>query len=231
MNPRDPNVALVETVARALGPLNERVVFVGGCAVGLLITDDARPIVRATQDVDIIAEIATRAAYYELADELRRVGFIEDKNANVICRWRLGKLQVDVMPTEEAVFGFSNRWSLAALRAAQNVTLPTGSAIRLIAPPYLVATKLEAFYDRGNGDYGASHDIEDIVNLVDGRLELVDEIRNSDANLREYLSEEVDGLLGEGHFVDTLSWHLGPSEIEQARVENVIERLRRIAGT
>ena len=185
MNPRDPNVALVETVARALGPLNERVVFVGGCAVGLLITDDARPIVRATQDVDIIAEIATRAAYYELADELRRVGFIEDKNANVICRWRLGKLQVDVMPTEEAVFGFSNRWSLAALRAAQNVTLPTGSAIRLIAPPYLVATKLEAFYDRGNGDYGASHDIEDIVNLVDGRLELVDEIRNSDANLRE----------------------------------------------
>ena len=41
MNPHDPNVAKVELIARALGELREQVVFVGGCAVGLLLTDPA----------------------------------------------------------------------------------------------------------------------------------------------------------------------------------------------
>jgi hypothetical protein len=31
-----------------------------------------------------------------------------------------------------------------------------------------VATKLEAFLKRGGGDYIASHDLEDIVTVVDG---------------------------------------------------------------
>ena len=55
MNPRDPNVQQLQLVAQALGHLRERLVFVGGCATGILITDDARPPVRATQDVDLIA--------------------------------------------------------------------------------------------------------------------------------------------------------------------------------
>lgn len=230
MNPRDPNVALVESVAHALGPLCSRVVFVGGCAVGLLITDKARPTVRATQDVDIVAEIGSRAAYYSLANELRGAGFVEDNSASVICRWRLGQLQVDVMPTDMDVLGFSNRWLLPAIRTADLVPLPSGKVINLVTPPLLIATKLEAFYDRGEGNYGASHDMEDIVNLVDGRPEITQEVRDSDSELRAYLAEEVDGLLGEPRFTEVLPWHLGPNDIEQARVEIVIERFRRIAG-
>lgn len=230
MNPQDPNVALVESVAKALAHLNNRVVFVGGCAVGLLISDDARPVVRATQDVDILVEIATRAAYYEFAEELRRIGFSEDHSASVICRWRLGKLQVDVMPTEKEIFGFSNRWALSAVRNASDIALPSGRSIQLISPPHLLATKLEAFFDRGNGDYAASHDIEDIVNLVDGRAELVEEVRRCETELREYLGDEIEGLLLEDRFVNALPWHLGPTDIEQGRVPAVIERLRKIAG-
>jgi len=47
--------------ARALGELCEELVFVGGCTTGLLITDAAAPDVRVTRDVDVIAEIASRA--------------------------------------------------------------------------------------------------------------------------------------------------------------------------
>jgi predicted nucleotidyltransferase len=231
MNPRDPNVLLVEAVASALGHLTERVVFVGGCAVGLMITDSGRPIVRATQDVDVFVEISTHAAYYDLAADLRVAGFNEAQTDEVICRWRLGSLMVDVMPTSEAVFGFSNKWSLPAVRSANWISLPSGTRIQLISPPTLIATKLEAFYNRGNGDYGTSHDIEDIVNLVDGRAEIVEEVRQSDNELRTYLAEELDGLLGETGFTDVLAWHLGPSQSDQQRVELLIERLRKIAGT
>ena len=37
MNPQDPNVVRVELVAEALGELCHELVFVGGCAVSMLI--------------------------------------------------------------------------------------------------------------------------------------------------------------------------------------------------
>jgi predicted nucleotidyltransferase len=229
MNPRDPNVALVEVVARALGAINERVVYVGGCAVGLLITDAARPPVRATQHVDLLVEIKTRAAYYQLAGELRSAGFAEDQGG-VICRWRLGKLKIDVMPTERDVLGFSNRWYPMAVHEAQSTALPSGQVIRLISPPLLLATKIEAFYGRGAGDFMASHDIEDIVTLVDGRAELGAEALAAPPELRDYLREEVDDLLGNPSFLASLSGHLGPTAEDQARVAIVISRFRPLAG-
>ena len=54
MKPRDPNVAMVERVAIHLGDLRTRVVFLGGAATGLLLTDPAAPAIRVTKDVDVI---------------------------------------------------------------------------------------------------------------------------------------------------------------------------------
>jgi predicted nucleotidyltransferase len=229
MNPRDPNVALVEAVAKALGKINERVVFAGGCAVGLLITDDARPVVRATQDVDVIAEIASLAEYHELSKELRHAGFVEDRG-EVICRWRLGALMVDVMPTNEPVMGCTNRWHPQAVRDARPVTLPNGITVRLITGPLLLATKLEAFYDRGNGDFAASHDLEDIVNLIDGRVEIVKEVADADGAIRDYLRSEFDDLISDTAFAPMLPYHLGGTDAEQARVEIIFGRMREIVG-
>jgi predicted nucleotidyltransferase len=227
MNPNDPNVMLMERVAATLGELLDRVVFIGGCAVGLLVTDLARPPVRATEDVDLIVEIGSKAEYYSLAEQLRKLGLKEDPE--VVCRWRLGALKVDVMPTEKEILGFSNRWYPEAIRDAQTVLLPSGRAIHLISPPLMLATKIEAFYDRGDGDFGASHDIEDIVNLVDGRPELADEVGSASNDVRSYLREEFDDLLA-STFVDFIGWHLGRQPEEQARTEIVIQRMRVIAG-
>jgi hypothetical protein len=45
---RDVNIQMIITVAKRLGDLRDKVVFVGGCATGLFITDPAMPEVRAT---------------------------------------------------------------------------------------------------------------------------------------------------------------------------------------
>ena len=50
----DPNLGMLERIAAALGPLRERVVFVGGSATGLLITDPLAAAIRVTKDVDVI---------------------------------------------------------------------------------------------------------------------------------------------------------------------------------
>ena len=66
----DVNLAMVKQVAELLGPLLPKVVFLGGAATGLLITDEAAPEVRATKDVDVIVEILSRSDYYQLEETL-----------------------------------------------------------------------------------------------------------------------------------------------------------------
>ncbi|MEE8059442.1 MAG: hypothetical protein V3T17_16640 [Pseudomonadales bacterium] len=93
------------------------------------------------------------------------------------------------MPDDERILGFSNRWYHDALEQAQNTTLSDGTRIRLISPSHFVATKLEAYLGRGNGDPLSSHDIEDILNLVDGRTELLEEITQASTKLKIYIAE------------------------------------------
>lgn len=227
MNIQDPNIAAVELVVDALGELCEQLVLVGGCAVGLLITDIARPAVRATQDVDLVTEVTSLASYYELENNLRIRGFQEQ--ADVICRWRSGTLIVDVMPAREIGHGFTNRWYPLAVQHAQRLFLPSGATIRMVTAPLFIATKLESFQSRGNGDY-SHHDIEDIVNVVDGRPELLSEVETSDENIRTYIMQEVDDLLADESFTEQLPWHLRPDIGNQARVPIILERLRNLAG-
>ncbi|ESS71861.1 hypothetical protein MGMO_86c00210 [Methyloglobulus morosus KoM1] len=228
MNINDPNVALVELAVHKLGDLADKFVLVGGCATGLLITDNARPPVRATQDVDLIVEIATLANYYELTGQMKQIGFRE--NNEVICRWEIDGLKVDVMPTDEKILGFSNKWYSEAVAQAKRISLPSSREVNLISSPLFIATKLEAFYKRGNGDYGQSHDIEDIVNVIDGRQELVFEINQAGESAKKYLAEEIDDLLAIPDFVNKLSWHLHGDINSQSRVSYVISQLRSIAG-
>lgn len=223
---RDPNIVSVALVARALGSLTDDLVLVGGCAVGLLITDTAGPPIRATQDVDLVTEVATLGDYYKLTDQLKERGFRE--KGDIICRWCKGPLIVDVMPTT-ALLGFANSWYPLAIRDVRQYRFQDGQTINVISAPLFIATKLESFNGRGNGDYG-HHDIEDIISLVDGRPELCSEIEQCDEIVREFVRQEIDDLLADAAFVEHLPWHLHPDQASQARLPLIIERLRILAG-
>ena len=51
-----PNLELLKLTAEKLRPLLPEIVFVGGCATSLLVTDPGAARIRATYDVDVIAE-------------------------------------------------------------------------------------------------------------------------------------------------------------------------------
>ena len=88
-----------------------------------------------------------------------------------------------------------------------------------------VATKLEAFKGRGNGDFLVSHDLEDIVTVVDGRPALIDELRDAPKELRTYLAKEISSLLNTPQFIDALPGHLPGDSASQSRVPLVINTL------
>lgn len=230
MRHRDPNIFAVELVAASLGNLRDELVLVGGCSVGLLITDKARPEVRQTIDVDLVAEVTSLVEYYAVREKLKSCGFKESDDSDHICRWHKGELILDVMPSEQSALGHStNRWYPQAVLDAERRVLDSGLVILVISAPLFLATKLEAFYGRGAGDY-THHDMEDIVNVIDGRPEIVDEVEAAGGGVRDFLRLEFDELLADESFVDDLPRHFRPDAASQARVPIVMERLRRLAG-
>jgi hypothetical protein len=160
---------LVLAMARKLAPLLPEIGFVGGCATALLITDPAAAEPRITYDVDVIVEVASYSEYAKLSKRLRKLGFSEDASEGApLCRWTSDGMVLDVMPTNDKVLGFSNRWYAAALRDAAEVRV-NDLRLRVVTAPYFIGTKLEAFHGRGNGDFYVSRDLEDLVAVIDGR--------------------------------------------------------------
>lgn len=224
----DPNINVLELVVRALGSLREELVLVGGCSVGLLISDTARPPVRETVDVDMVAQVASISEYYQTAERLRACGFKEAADDANMCRWKNGNLILDVLPSSESILGHStNQWYPAAVATAQLAELPSGLRVRLITAPLFLATKFDAFHSRGEGDY-LRHDMEDIVNLVDGRVEILEEISGSPPEA--FLRDEFESLITDDAFLDLLPAHFRGDATSQARVEVVLERMRKLAG-
>lgn len=224
----NPNLKQLADAADKLVPLLDRIVFIGGCATGLLLTDDAAAPVRPTLDVETIVEAASYAEFAVIEQELRQLGFRQPlTQGSPICRWIQGDLILDLMPTDPSILGFSNRWYRPALK--NSIRLPIGDQeIRLITAPYFLATKLEAFHGRGNNDYRMSHDLEDIVTVIDGRPELVAEISFCDRELRQYLSDEFQALTSSHEFHDALPGHLLPDAVSQQRISIVVARLQQI---
>ncbi|HWZ51251.1 MAG TPA: hypothetical protein VNW54_07290 [Granulicella sp.] len=118
--------------------------------------------------------IASYADYAVFAERLRTLGFAEDsREGSPLCRWQHGELVLDVMPLDASILGFSNRWYADALRTAVEATLPSGLRLKAITAPYFLGTKIEAFRGRGHGDYFGSHDLEDLITVIDGRPSLL----------------------------------------------------------
>jgi hypothetical protein len=215
-------------VAQALGPVCDEVVFVGGCAAGLLLTQARPDRIRATEDVDIVAQALTVHDYHAVEKRVRARGFSNDMRPEApICRW----VYKNVMPTVKEILGFANRWYPLAIETAQTVALPSGLQIKLIAAPVFIATKLEAFNDRGrdaNGepDFLGSHDMEDIVAVTDRRPELLSECEAMPDELRAYLASAFSGLLANADFLTTLAGHLPGDAASQSRLPKLTDTLR-----
>ncbi len=205
MRANDPNLPYLRCIAEALGDLREQVVFVGGAVAGLLVTDPLADGVRATRDVDAVVN-ATRAVFHRIEEAVAQRGFVRDVHSNVICRWvhKDSGVLFDLMPVQPEVLGFSNRWYPYAVETAEPVALSPGLTIRLVTAVGFIATKLEAFAGRGAGDFLTSHDMEDVLNIVDGRQELTDEMAAAPAELRQVVASAFLKLLSDPDFASVL---------------------------
>ncbi len=113
------NITRIKAVYNALGELATNTIFAGGAVVSLYADrpyDDTRP----TDDVDIVVELIDYHGFAAIEDKLRKLGFINDIESRVICRYKINGIVVDVMPVSENVLGFSNKWYAPGFKQAIN---------------------------------------------------------------------------------------------------------------
>lgn len=213
----NPNLAMLIAMAQAMGPLCEQVVFVGGCATGLLVDDVELTDVRPTEDVDAIVDVASLVAYHRMADQLMERGFKQTMADNTPpFRWFWNRMQLDLVPLDEKVLGFANPWYRVGYEAALSVELPGGLLLRHLSVPYFLATKFEAFKDRGQNDVYQSHDLEDIMTVMEGRTSAVREVAAAHEAVRQHVGQSVAALLNMSTFHNALPGLLSDPEREQA---------------
>ena len=222
-----PGIPMIETVAEGIGRVSQiDAVFVGGATTCLYIDDLSLRQVRPTKDVDCTIEVASYTKYSHIENLLRRNGFVNVIGENTpLCRWRYKEVLVDIMPDDESVIGFTNSWYNGGRAHKLPVILPHGKQIFIFPLEYFLASKIEAFEKRGNNDYTASTDIEDIIALLDGITNL-DMILNLNNPAVEFVREKFRSFAANDVFIQSFTGHI--ENADTGRAQRIFDYLKTV---
>lgn len=222
------NREATKKVALALGNLNKEVVYVGGAMVSLYINDPAAEDIRPTKDIDLTFQLTTFAKLEKLREQLIERGFTQNAEDTVNCRFRYEDLKVDVMSTKSVGWAPSNRWFAAGFDKALTKTVDDIN-IKLLPLPFFIATKMEAFFERGIKDVYASHDLEDIVYLFNYTTNIDYQLIRATQEVNIYLREKLKEIIENKTILTAIRGSLyyeqadERMEIIEQRIQNIIK--------
>ena len=225
MKSSDVHLEILKLTVHALGELTDDLVFIGGSTISLYITEPEVVEVRETFDVDCIVEVSGRIEYNKIIQRLREKGFSEDMEEKIICRYKKGELILDVMPTDDKILGFTNKWYKTAIQNTIEAPLDS-KTIKIFSPAYLIASKIEAFKGRGKGSFLSSTDIEDIITLFDGRSTIATDLLSASSDVQTSLREELSAFIKNSYFLDAIEGHISDRINTAGRKTIVIQRIQ-----
>jgi len=219
------NIAVVAEIAEALKDIKQDMVFVGGAVISLYTDDPAADEIRPTQDVDMTINILNLGHWEEVQKKLSELGFQPDPFGHAICSYKYNDIPVDIMATEDGPLGPSNRWYKVGFKNLWNVKVKD-QEIKILSAPCYLATKFEAFKNRGN-DYRTSHDIEDIIYVIDNRIDIVSEITEGEPSILLFIREQLQIIINKGILKEVIVSHIHPLMFDE-RIVIVEEKIEQI---
>lgn len=203
------NIIRIKAVYNNLADLQDKVVFVGGATISLYADRETLE-VRPTDDVDVIIELINYHERAELEEKLRFLGFENDIESNVVCRYKIQGIMVDIMPTTPDSIGFGNQWYPEGFKNAIDYKIDDDNVVKILSSPYFIATKLEAFKGRGGGDGRTSQDFEDIVYVLENRGTIWEELNSSTKEVKKYISTVFKELKNNANLFEWIDCHVEP---------------------
>lgn len=223
------NIERLQDVADGFDELNEKITFVGGSVTGLYPSGYAAPS-HQTMDVDCVVEYYSFQQKEEFESLLRKKHFREDSESAVICRWIYKGFQIDIMPTDERYFQFTNRWYSPGIKNRQTYMLPNGRTIYIMPALYFVATKIEALNSRAGFDYRGSTDFEDLVYILNYCPDFVERCsKEANKELVQYLAEQFKTISVRSNICEEIECSLPAGEEGRSSlVLDVMKKLSRL---
>ncbi|WP_147677413.1 hypothetical protein [Algibacter pacificus] len=165
------------------------------------------------------------ADWAQMQERLAGLGFSPDPEGHAICSYLYKGISIDIMPAEDGPIGPANRWCKVGFEHLWTTKVKE-QEIRILSAPCFLATKFEAFKDRGT-DYRTSHDFEDIIYVLDNRTTIVTEINEDHPKVKEFIKEELIKIYTSRTFTEIVSCHIHPLIVED-RLPILIEKIEKI---
>jgi len=225
----DPALGPLSAVARALGPLVEEVVFVGGAIVPVLRTRSPIPRVRPTTDVDAILETTRYADLERVHETMRARGFREDSEGRHAHRWLSPDgTAFDLVPIGHHLGGLGSDLEKEVVATATSHHLAPDLTIRHAGPAGFLALKCAAYGHRGKSDPLNSPDLEDLLAVVACRPDIVAQVHDAPELLRATVAQWAASIVADPLESDLLAAYLNGADDVPATILAVRGRLRRM---
>lgn len=221
------NIAVVAEVAEALKDLKEKMIFVGGAVVSLYTDDVAADEIRPTADIDMTINLMNFNHWGKMQEDLAQLGFHPDPFGHAICSYKYKNIPIDIMPAEDGPLGPANKWYKWGFDNLQ-IVKANEVEIQILPAPCFLATKFAAYNNRGK-DYRTSHDIEDIIYVLDNRINIVLEMEETHKEIREFIKDELIRIKNMGILVEVLMAHIHPLMVDE-RMPIVEEKIAQIVA-
>jgi hypothetical protein len=213
MKNRTINIGVVEEVAIALQELKDQMVFVGGAVVSLYADDPVADEIRPTSDIDMTIKLLNFSSWTQMQNRLAKLKIYPDPFGHSMCSYKYKDIPLDIIPADDSHIGQSNRWYKYGFEDVWKVQVNT-MEIQILPSPCYLASKFDAYNDRG-GDYRTSHDFEDIIYVIDNRLNICEEIAQAHKDVLDYLKTEFSKVVNDDFLEDILLAHIHPLLLEE----------------
>lgn len=218
------NREIIKKVAAALGELNNNVIYVGGATVSLYINDPAADDVRPTKDIDISLSVATINELEQIRENLVLKGFTQSSDLDVICRFKLDDILVDVMNTDAIAWAPANPWFKNGFENLETIEID-GLLVQIMPLTSFLASKFTAYDDRGGNDPRFSHDIEDISYILDNRTDWHNILKaEKNEEIKRFLIERLKLIKNSPKFQEAILGNLF-YETSEERFKLIIEKI------
>lgn len=132
------------------------------------------------------------------------------------------------MSTQAVGWAPSNRWFMPGYKKAFAAELDD-MKINIMPLPYFLASKIDAFFDRGIHDVYASADLEDIVYIFNYSTTVVEQVISSEPDVIGYLKHAIQEIMNNETIAAAITGHVY-YETADERMVIIKEKMNGIAS-
>ncbi len=215
--------------ARAIEPILNRVVLAGPPVIELLMSDKMVRLPALIFAADATLQLLTTSMVDRIGGDLQKLGLVRTGRSITADRWRVSDdIAVDLVQVRTDDGDPDQVWLEYATLLTLPFTVDDSITVRIAGAPAVIALECAA-YLRSGAHALDSEEVERVVSLVAGRLEIERECAAAPPELRAIIASALAPIVKSGSSQILVQRAFPDAALVPALARRVQERIRRIA--